>query len=163
MIFTRTTFLSSCLFLSLFLGAQKKTANMELIYHEPYCGGARPTDEILAEAQKPKPYAGRKLILVSKTGKVDTVTTDLNGKLKLKLKKGEYHLFEAWRFYKLTYNGAPVEQFDKTCLIKEWEKATVEISVTRKKTKITFKNELQNYCDWSTPCLLETHMPPLRE
>jgi hypothetical protein len=163
MIFRKTTYLFSFLFLSLLLGAQKRKVTIELNYTEPYCGGARPTDEILEEAQKPKPYAGRKMILVSKTGKADTLITDAKGRVSAKLNKGQYALFEPWRYYKSTFSGAPANQFDPACLKAEWEKATVEIKITGKKPNIVFKNELQNYCDWALPCLLEIHAPPMRE
>jgi len=163
MIFNKNLLISALLFLSLALDAQKKTVKLELTYYEPYCGGARPTDEILAEAQKPKPYAGQKVILLSKTGKTDTLITDIKGKLTLKLKKGEYSIFEAWRYYKKSFNSAPLDQFDQACLKNEWEKATVEITVGRKKTNIKFKNDLMNYCEWAIPCLLESHAPPMRE
>lgn len=151
----------------LFLGfdvlAQKKSVTLELSYYEPYCGGARPNDEILAESQKPKPYAGRKVILISGTGKVDTLTTDAKGKIKVKLKTGEYSLMEPWRYYKRSFNGAPLEHFDKACLKTEWMKTIALLSVGKKKTKISFTNELSNYCEWNIPCLLETHAPPARE
>lgn len=163
MIFNKTTYICCLMFLSFLLGAQKKTIQLEFKYYEPYCGGARPTDEILEEAQKAKPYANRKMILVSSNGAVDTFWTDVKGKLKIKVRKGEYKMYEPWRYYKQSFSGAPVEQFDLDCLKKEWSKATVEISVTRKKTNIAFTNDLQNYCDWSLPCLLESQMPPMRE
>lgn len=143
--------------------AQKKSVTLELSYYEPYCGGARPSDEILAEAQKPKPYAGKKVVLISSSGKADTLSTDAKGKIKVKLKSGEYTLMEAWRYYKRSFNGAPLEHFDKECLKAEWVKTIALISVGKKKTKISFTNELTNYCEWSIPCLLETHAPPARE
>lgn len=145
------------------LPAQKKTVRLELSYYEPYCGGARPTDEMMAEAQRPKPFATRKLILLAKSGKVDTVMTDALGKVKLRLKKGDYTLMEPWRYYRASFNGAPIDRFDSECLKNEWTKATVKISVTAKKATVVFTNELHNYCDWAVPCLLESQMPPLRE
>lgn len=163
MISTSKVFLVFFLMLSFAVLAQKKSLALELSYYEPYCGGARPTDEILAEAQKPKPYAGRKVILISRSGKADTLTTDAKGKIKVKLKKGEYTLVEPWRYYKRSFNGAPLEQFDKECLKIEWIKTIAVISVGKKKTKVNFTNELTNYCEWSIPCLLETHAPPARE
>ncbi|MCU0359650.1 MAG: hypothetical protein MUF75_02855 [Bacteroidia bacterium] len=163
MILRKTTLLFVFLMLSLLLGAQKKRVTLELLFTEPYCGGARPSPEILEEAQKQKPFAGRKMILISKTGKVDTLLTDAKGKIVVKLNKGEYTVFEPWRYYKSTFSGAPGNQFDQACLKAEWEKPTLEIKVTRKKASIMFKNELQNYCDWATPCLLEIHAPPMRE
>lgn len=163
MILTNRGLLGALLILSFSLFAQKKNVTLELNYYEPYCGGARPTDEILEEAQKPKPYAGRKVILVSKSGKVDTLNTDDKGKVKVKLKKGDYTLMEPWRYYKKSFNGSPLEHFDMDCLRAEWVKTIALISVKGKKTKIKFTNDLYNYCEWSIPCLLETHAPPSRE
>lgn len=145
------------------LNAQKKSVTLELSYLEPYCGGARPSDEIIAEAQKPKPYAGKKLILLSASGKADTLVTDAKGKLKVKLKRGDYTLVEIWRYYKKSCNGAPLEHFDADCLKVEWAKTIALISVGKKKTKISFTGELTNYCEWNIPCLLEAYAPPVRE
>ncbi len=163
MIRIKRTLLLTFLVLSYVLPAQKKAVTLELNYYEPYCGGARPTDEVLAEAQKPKPYAGRKVILIAKSGKVDTLTTDAKGKVKVKLKKGEYSLMEPWRYYKKSFNGAPLEHFDKECLKTEWIKTIALISVGSKKTKISFTSDLYNYCEWNIPCLLEAFVPPARE
>lgn len=163
MILSGRALLGAFLILGFSFFAQKKNIVLELSYYEPYCGGARPTEEILAEAQKPKPYAGRKVILVAKSGKVDTLTTDARGKVKLKLKRGEYSLMETWRYYKKSFNGTPLEQYDMACLKTEWTKTIALLSVGRKETKINFTNELHNYCEWSSPCLLEAHTPPARE
>jgi len=155
-------FLSLVLF-SLLLTAQKRRITLELIYTQPYCGGARPTIEMQEEAEKPRPYANRKMILISSKGKVDTVMTDDNGVLKFKAKRGKYALLEPWRYYKRTFSYAPNEQFDAGCLEKEWKKETCSITVTWKEAAFEFKNELIEFCDWSIPCLKEAHAPPIRE
>lgn len=142
--------------------AQKKL-NSKITYIQPYCGGARPTPEIIAEAEKPKPYSNRSIIIISENGKVDSAKTDKNGMLKKSLKAGKYKLYEAWRFYKSTANGYPLSNFDKDCLSKEWQKEFRTVTVSKSKITEESKELITIHCDWSLPCTLENQLPPRRE
>jgi len=143
--------------------SQKKLVSGQINFMQPYCGGARPTPEIIADAAKPKPYANKTLVFVSAKGKIDSVKTNNNGEFSAKLKVGTYKLFEAWRYYKKAAGGLAVSDFDGECLKAEWKKEIKEIIVTKKETKISDKNEIIEICPWNLPCILESHRPPARE
>ena len=80
---------------------QKKTVLVSLSYYQPYCGGARPSRDMQEEATKPKPYANKMVIVISAAGKVDSVKSNTNGVIKLRLKRGTYKIYETWRYYKV--------------------------------------------------------------
>jgi hypothetical protein len=131
---------------------------LQLKQQHQYCGGARPSPEILAKYEKPFPYANKKLVMIASNGKTDTVITDANGKLTLKLKDGTYKLYESWRYYKKTPDGSGRENYDSSCLAQRWEKVDVSIEIKKRKSKIT--NEIdQAYCPHTIPCLLNPHIP----
>lgn len=148
---------------SLCVFGQKKTVNIDVSYTSSYCGGARPNDEMLAEMLKPKPYVDKKMIVVSGKGKAYKVKTDAKGGFKIKLPQGTYKVMESWRYYQQSPNAGVLQHFDKACLKLEWEKETMQISVTKDQVIVTPKNEIIFYCDWAYPCLLESHIPPMPE
>jgi hypothetical protein len=131
---------------------------LELKQQYEYCGGARPSPEILAKYEKPLPYANRKLIMVSASGKIDSVQTDANGKLNLKLKDGTYNLYEAWRYYKRTPDGNSFNSYDTSCLVNHWAKVDVTIFIKKRNSKIT-SNIDKAYCPHTIPCLRNPHLP----
>lgn len=135
---------------------QKKIQTIKINCLSPYCGGARPSKEMIAESEKPKPYADKKVILVSATGKVDSATTDKDGNIKRKLKPGPYKLYEPWRYYKKNQTGEKLSNYDKECLATEWKKPFMVVIVS--KTTLTQKSEgpIMLYCEWDAPCLLDS-------
>jgi hypothetical protein len=143
--------------------SQKKLISAQITFMQPYCGGARPTPEIIADVAKPKPYANKTIIIVSAKGKIDSVKTNSGGLFSATLKVGTYKLFEAWRFYKKADGGMSVNDFDHECLKTEWKKEIKEIIVTKKETKVLDKNDIIEICPWNLPCILESHKPPARE
>lgn len=143
--------------------AQKKPVEVDVVYTQSYCGGARPTDEMLAEIQKPKPYANKKMYVISEKGKKSVVKTTSAGNFKIKLAQGNYKLMEVWRVKKQSPNGAPLGNFDKECLKPEWSKEVMQIKVTKEKVTLELKNEIMLYCDWAFPCLKDANMPPMPE
>lgn len=132
-------------------------------YHESYCGGARPSDEMLAEIQKAKPYINQTLILIPPKGKALKVKTDFSGIFRIKLKDGTYKVKEAWRFNKSTPNGKPSSHFDNECLKSEWEKVAMELTIKSGKPNLALVNDIIIPCDWAIPCLQEAHRPPVAE
>jgi len=153
----------SLLMLSLLAPAQKRSLTLEMFYYEPYCGGARPSEEILAETKKPHTCAAKKFILISASGKIDTVFSDARGRIKLKLKKGSYRLMEPWRYYKSSPDGSDLKRFERSCLEIEWARALADIDLNGKKGKTKFNYEIIHFCEWAQPCLSETFVPPTRE
>lgn len=143
--------------------AQKKLVKVVVLARPSYCGGARPSEEMLAEMTKTKPYANKKMYLVSEKGKVRVVKTGMNGSFSIKLAEGTYKLMEAWKHKKASPNGGSIEHFDKPCLKTEWEKEALQIAVLKNEIMITDKNEITLYCDWAYPCLLEGYRQPMPE
>ncbi|MEO6304003.1 MAG: hypothetical protein ABIP51_12605 [Bacteroidia bacterium] len=143
--------------------SQKKLVSGQINYTQPYCGGARPTPEMLEDAQRAKPYANKTIIIISGKGKVDSVKTNNGGEFKTTLKIGNYKLFEAWRYYKKAAQGMVVSDFDIECQKIEWKKEIKEILITKTDIKVTDKNEIIETCPWNLPCILESHKPPARE
>jgi hypothetical protein len=140
--------------------AQKKKIRLTFEYIKPYCGGARPTEEMTKDAETPKPYAGKTIIYISGKGRIDSAVTDERGTLNLKLKKGYYLMFERWRFNLYTPNDLPIENFDRQCLKTEWEKAICRVKVKRKSTDINALNPIVQFCSWNSPCLTSTPAIP---
>lgn len=143
--------------------------NFTVTYTQPYCGGAKPTPEIIEESNQPKPYANFKLFFVSKKGKTDSAVTDDKGVLRITLRNGNYRLMEGWKLKKSTPNGQPLSDYSLECLKTEWGKSLQTISLVKGKvvaTKTTpqpLKIHLDLPCDYAVPCLEVKHIPPMRE
>jgi len=151
------------IFVSGLVFSQKTKVEFVITYTQPYCGGARPSEEIQKEAEKPKPYAGMTLVVVNEKNKIDSLKTDDRGTFRKNLKKGTYKVYEAWRYNLYTPNNQQIELFDKTCLINEWQKPVLQIKVERKTFNLTILNPIQNFCDWQLPCLKDELVPPGRQ
>jgi hypothetical protein len=151
------------LFGALIANSQKKAVNFQINYRQSYCGGARPSDEIMADLNKPTPYRFQTIIFVSSKGKADSIKTTENGDIKIKLRVGKYKVYEAWRYYKKTPAGFSREDFDLVCLQAEWKKEVKEIIVTTKDIKVIDKNEIIYSCPWNVSCILDSRRPPAAE
>jgi hypothetical protein len=134
--------------------SQKKKVQICFTYIEPYCGGARPTEEMEQDAQKRKVYANKTIVYISSRGKLDSATTNSEGKLQLKLRKGTYSLYEQWRYNMDTPNNYPIESFDRECLKIEWEKMVYKLEVGRRNVSLKEINTILIPCSWQTPCLI---------
>jgi len=143
-----------CLFSSVFF-AQKKKVEILFYFTEPYCGGARPSEEMEQAATSKQAYANKTIVYRSHRGKVDSAQTNDLGLLKLRLRKGTYFFYEQWRYNLYTPNNLPIENFDKTCLRSEWEKIAFKVSVERKKNTVIEITPIIKLCDWQLPCLTE--------
>lgn len=144
------------------LSAQYVNLEVTLKFKQNYCGGARPSEEMEAEITRAKVFANEKMILV-KGKKADTLTTDKDGGIKLRLRKGTYNLIEPWQFYKKSANGLELSAFDLQCMEKEWAKVCVRITIKKRKANVEYLNEIIRVCDWQLPCLKEGHQPPIPE
>lgn len=146
------------------LNALGQFVNVELVlkFKENYCGGARPSEAMEEEFNKTKAFAFQKMILL-KGKKADTLITDKDGVLKVRLRKGNYTLMEPWRYYKRGANGLELSIFDLRCLEQEWSKACIRISIKKRKAKVEHLNEIIHVCDWQSPCVLEGKQPPVPE
>lgn len=151
------------LFGALIGNSQKKAVSFQINYRQSYCGGARPSEEIMADLNKPKPYSYQSIIIISSKGKVDSIKTNENGDVKINLRAGKYKAFEAWRYYKKIPLGFSRGDFDLVCLKAEWKKEIKEIIITTKEIKVIDKNEIIYTCPWNTACVLDSRRPPAAE
>ena len=103
------------------------------------------------------PYANKKLIYVSDKNKIDTITTDANGYLKIKLKVGTYRFFEPWKYYKKIPHGENESNIKMDCIALEWAKADLQIAVS--KTTVITNNLIYPVCPYRFPCLIKKHLP----
>ena len=151
-------FISTLFFLASFQSFSQKNVYLELSQDQKYCGGAKPSAEMLAKYEKPLLYANKKLILVSANGKVDTVKTNSKGILKIKLKPGSYKLYEPWRYYKKSPDGNDISYFDLVCLTKQWEKVDISIDTQKKKQHLMIDID-PVFCPHEIPCIKNPHLP----
>lgn len=94
----------------------------------------------------------QKLFLYKDKKCIDTVFTDGEGKLCMKLKKGVYQLYLPFKHYKVTPYGNE-ENFDMTCLKKQWSKP--DAIIKKKFHGHIFVNHGIGYvyCPSNYPCL----------
>jgi hypothetical protein len=138
--------------------AQKKNVKFQINQTRPYCSGARPSEEMLEKARIPQPYANKTLIFISEGGKLDSVKTNANGFISLKLTKGTYRFFEPWKFYKKTPDGSSEENYDTLCLKETRKKEDLKVVFSGKKT--TVENYIaEGKCPFMADCLLRRHLP----
>lgn len=131
---------------------------VQIMQKHNYCGGARPNAEILSQYEKPRPFANKKLVIVSENGKACKVKTNTNGFFKAKLKPGMYKIYESWRYSKQTPDGSDMKNFDSECLKTTWEKVdgTLKVEIKSWTSEITID---EAYCPHTIPCLLNPQYP----
>ena len=90
----------------------------------PYCGGARPTDAVVEEMNRPKPYSG-KIIYISRSGeKPDRVTaikavTNDTGYFFIDLGPGRYSFYQEEQLLQIDFSSLDkpgMVEADTTCL-----------------------------------------------
>jgi hypothetical protein len=113
------------------------------------------------EASGPKPYSNRTVVFVSDKGQIDSLKTNNEGVLKKKLRKGDYKLYEPWRYYLYTPENLPIESFDRECLKEEWQKQMYLVKVSKEEIKTIKVTPVIFNCPWAAPCLLQQGPPPL--
>lgn len=138
--------------------SQTKKVKIKIVQYIPYCGGAKPTPEIIKASEKPVAYANRKLIIISDKNLIDTIVTDKNGYLKKTMLYGIYKAYEPWKFYEKAPIDIKESNLNIDCLKEEWRKEDLKITVSKKSTLI--ENNLKHpKCPYQFPCLINKHMP----
>jgi hypothetical protein len=140
-----------------FAFSQTKKVKLKLVQVMPYCGGAKPTEEMKKASELPVAYANKKLIYISDKQKVDTLLTDAKGVLSTKLSYGVYAIFEPWKYYKALPKGMQESNLQMDCLKEEWLKEDLKITVTKKAAQVV--NHLKYpKCAQLFPCLINKHL-----
>lgn len=142
------------------LFGQKITFTFSIAQSIPYCGGAAPTQEVMDETQKIKPYANKTFFIYKKGKCVDSTTSNELGVFTVKLAKGSYNLYERWKKVKTGPWGDDIAEYDKLCLEKEWKKVDVKISLSKAKKSIVSNMTSAALCFWQYPCRINKEMPP---
>ncbi len=122
--------------------------SITLKYQKPKCGGARNIDT--------KPYfllTNKKWIIQHPNKKIDTIYTNVQGKIKIPNKKGTYYLYEPWKFYHQNPADFPMQLYDKKCLEKEWSNPDFTIIISSNKKYKIIPKYLKIYCPDKHPCL----------
>lgn len=143
--------------------SQKEKVIINITYKSQYCGGARPTPEMIAEAEKSKPYANKTMVIISDKFVVDSAKTNVKGQLQIKIKKGTYTIYEAWKYYKTGPDGMDVSKFEKECLKMEWQRHVFRVIKKGKKAVIETGTEITERCPWSAPCANANSVGPIPE
>lgn len=154
-------FIITFIYLSFFCSAQKYKIELQFNYKQPYCGGIQPSPESVAELEKDKVIDNYKFYVYRKSKCIDSVLTNNDGKIILNYKAGTYNLLEDWKHFKKTPDGSPLNEYDKTCLKKEWSKSNYKLTII---TTTNFKLELvdiiiKGKCFYKYPCLIKRHLP----
>ncbi len=137
-----------------------------------YCGGARPTDEVMQEYNTPKPYAGKVLYFregdkndLNKKIVAKTVTND-SGYFEVKLPVGTYAIILEEQLKKANPGNFATPNtisVDSLCLAQWWETPLKVITVSSKvppeKIQLNFHREC--FISKDIPCLrYNGPMPP---
>ena len=138
--------------------SQTKKIKLKMVQFMPYCGGMRPTPEMEAKLKIATPYANKTLIYISDKNKIDSIVTDSKGVLKLKLPYGVYNFFEPWKYYKQIPFGEKEKNIKMECLVLEWAKSDMKITVGKTVVYNEYKL-LYPICAYRFPCLINKHLP----
>ncbi len=157
----RILFFFYLLISSITLFSQKITFTFSIAQSVPYCGGAAPTQEILDETQKIKPYSNKTFFIYQKGKCIDSVTSNEQGVFTVKLAKGNYNLYERWKRAKTGPWGDAISEYDKLCLEKEWKKVDIYISLNKSKKNMVSNMTSAALCFWQYPCRINNAMPPV--
>ena len=133
-----------------------------------YCGGARPSNEMLASLTEPKPFAHKKLFI--KRGKtndmskaaVAEVTTDSLGNFSIALPMGDYCIVDEMKSSKKNYDdilakyGKETQYYsavDAACL-KEWFSKPDAVFTVGKEQVKNISVSYHHPCSWNgIPCV----------
>lgn len=132
----------------LFQIASYAQLSITLKYKTPKCGGARKTDTSSYFL-----FTNKKWIILSPNQKIDTLYTDINGKIKIPNKKGNYLLFDPIKFYQQYPPTYPHQFYNKSCLQEYWKTPDFEIIITSKRKYTIQPPYLTTYCPDKHPCL----------
>ena len=132
-----------------------------------YCGGAAPSQEMLAQMAKPRPIAGKQLFI--KSGKenseggavIKSITTDSLGHFQINLKNGAYCIVEEYKSKPLVIpKNDKYSKWDEECLKEKYAQCDYQLDVLNKNVddlNINFHKQ----CTWSQPCLqYDGPLPP---
>ena len=130
----------------------------------PYCGGAKPTQEIIENLAIPKPFAN-KLFYIRQGKKNNTrnkilkkFTTDSNGNFSFKLPKGVYSIIVEEQLQPIKSKDY-INRFqtvDDSCLQAWWQKPYYVLIVQKNNKPLLFTFHHRCYINNDIPCITYT-------
>lgn len=127
-----------------------------------YCGGARPTDEMLEQIERSIPYADLKLYIRKGNRNsldspvIDSTITNEKGEFKLELNSGSYVLLFKNQLDKSIFNelekNTNIQIVDQDCLNSWWENGLKLIN-TETDQNLTFHFKKRCFLPEGIPCL----------
>lgn len=124
-----------------------------------FCGGMMPTQEMMNEYTKEKPFPGKKLYVKRckknslKYKIVKEITTDTAGNFEVRLPVGTYCIVEEYKTQKLKIPAHDqYTTYDAPCMKQNWAKCDYLIEVKDKDLNdVAIK--YHNYCSFNQPCM----------
>jgi hypothetical protein len=137
------------------------TVKGKLMQTNSYCGGAKPSEEMLAQIQKPVPYANK--VFYVRKGKVNSTkaevitsfTTDVNGEFSFAITPGTYSIIQEKQLKTLKpadLQSKDNQVVDEKCMKEWWIKPYYLLEV---------KTENITIPEWSIhhPCFIKGDIP----
>lgn len=124
--------------------------SITLKYKKPKCGGARPVN---TDTTSYFLLTNKKWIIQYPSQKIDTIYSDIDGKIKLPNKKGTYCLYEPWKYYHQAPPDFPIQFYNINCLEKHWNTPDFKIKICSNKKYKIIPLHLTLYCPDKHPCL----------
>lgn len=126
-----------------------------------YCGGARPSQEMLDEFATPKPFPNKTFyVLKGKTNNLSnkiiaTFTTDTNGNFSFKLPPGTYSILveEQTKPIKAQDYTNKYQTVNDKCLQRWWQKPYYLLIVKNKNKPLNFIFNHRCYINNDIPCI----------
>lgn len=146
------------LFFSFANAQQKLKLEIELTYIVPDCKDGHNQADFPAKS-KTAGLPNTKFYIYQGKKCVDTVKTDANGIVIVKLAPGNYDFFEAWKHFKKTPDGSPVTDFFMDCLQKEWAKPNYQLRLAEEDIKLDYNGVSASRCSNEYACLKVRHLP----
>ena len=147
------------------------TVSGKVTQSSAYCGGMRPSEEMLNELTKSKPYAGK--IFYVKKGKSNDakqkilmkIVLDSSGHFSFHLPPGNYVLLLAEQLKPIDFKALSKLTnitYDKTCVQQWWQKAYLNLEIKDKNIEdLQFHFQHPCFISGDMPCLTYTGpMPP---
>ena len=153
------------------VATKKFTIKGRVTQSASYCGGARPSEEMMNELNKAKPYAGK--VFYVKKGKqndakqkvIMTLVCDSVGNFSGTLPPGNYIIVLAEQTKALDYKALskmPNIVYDKNCMQQWWLKPYYQFEITDKNIEgLSFHFQHRCFVPLDIPCLSYVGpMPP---
>jgi len=129
---------------------------LKVTVHVPYCGGARPTDDML-NIHKP---VSTTFMLRSDNGYEKKVTSNELGLVNLALPTGVYHLkelskavpFETFLASAQKDKGNFIQIGSSDCYEEWWKKNVINFEITDTTTLLKANGKLYSHCYTKNPC-----------